>query len=75
MEGRDVDAVAPAQASEITDESRLVVIAKIEKRVREIGFDGDRLDLDDPGLVAAHKRSSDRPFAATMATVTRNSVS
>ena len=59
MEGRDIDAVAPAQAAKVADETRLVVIAKIQKRVREVGFDGDRLHLDDPRLVAADKRAGD----------------
>ena len=49
MEGRDVDVVAPAQAAEIADEARLIIVPQIEQRVREIRLDGDVLDLDDAG--------------------------
>src|SRR6202035_2048012 len=46
MEGRDVDVAVAKQTGEMSDESRLVRVGDIDRRVAEVGVDPDTLDVD-----------------------------
>src|SRR5690348_17783495 len=57
MEGRDVDPGLAEGAPKAADEARLVEIAHEQHGGAELGLHRNRLDLDNPWLVAAEERA------------------